>query len=222
MGNNLRNIAPVLRNKVKYFRIFFVIFYLVGIAGISFPASSSLFLKLVPLALLLSFAALLLLHPYSFELKTILIFGAIYLGGFIVEAVGVNTGLIFGHYQYGESLGPKIFHTPLMIGINWLLLVYLTSSVLETWDFSPVIKIVVASGMMLIYDMVLEQLAPGMDMWAWAGNQVPLQNYLAWFILAIIFHSFIKAAKINTQNPLAWVLLCCQFFFFLILYFISL
>lgn len=222
MGNNLRNIAPVLRNNVKYIRIFFVIFYLVGIAGISFPASSSLFLKLVPLALLLSFAALLLLHPYSFEPKTILVFGAIYLGGFIVEAVGVNTGLIFGHYQYGESLGPKIFQTPLMIGINWLLLVYLTSSLLETSDFRPAVKIVFASGMMLIYDLVLEQMAPVMDMWSWAGNQVPLQNYLAWFSLAVIFHVLIKTAGINTKNPLAWVILSCQFFFFLILYFISL
>ena len=73
---------------------------------------------------------------------------------------------------------------------------------------------------MVVYDIVLEQVAPKIDMWKWDNDFIPLQNYLAWFFIAIAFHSFIKILKVNTENALARLILICQFLFFLILYFI--
>lgn len=195
---------------------FFVIFYFVGITGMLFPASFPVFVKLIPFALLLSSVALAFFHK-NFNTKTLLVFVSIYLCGFFVEVEGVNTGLIFGQYSYGKSLGIKAFNTPLIIGLNWLLLVYITSSVLERTKFHGPVKIFFGATMMLFYDIIIEQTAPKLDMWTWQNQIVPLNNYVAWFIIAAIFHSFIMIFKIKTANKLAPVILVCQVLFFLVL-----
>jgi len=195
---------------------FFVIFYLVGISGMVLPFTFPLFVKLIPLALLLSTVGFLVFHT-DFSARTWILFILIYLAGFFVEVVGVNTGKIFGNYSYGESLGITIFKTPLIIGINWLLLVYLTSSTTELLKVSSGIKILLASGIMLGYDIIIEPLAPQLDMWTWDNNQIPVRNYIAWFVLALIFTSLVKIVGVKTHNKLAPVLLVCQLLFFIIL-----
>ncbi|HRX12979.1 MAG TPA: carotenoid biosynthesis protein [Draconibacterium sp.] len=196
--------------------VFFVIFYLVGIAGIVIPFSFPLFVKLIPYALILSSVALVFYHK-SFDTKTIIVFISIYLTGFFVEVTGVNTGLIFGQYYYGESLGLKVFNTPLIIGLNWLLLVYLTASVLESSNTAVPVKIVISALLMLGYDLIIEQIAPLLNMWNWQSNLIPVKNYLSWFLLALVFHAAIQVFRIKTKNKLAPVILVCQVSFFLIL-----
>lgn len=196
--------------------VFFVIFYLVGIAGIVIPFSFPLFVKLIPYALILSSVALVFYHK-SFDTKTITVFISIYLTGFFVEVTGVNTGLIFGQYYYGESLGLKVFNTPLIIGLNWLLLVYLTASVLESSNTAVPVRIVISALLMLGYDLIIEQIAPLLNMWNWQSNLIPVKNYLSWFLLALVFHAAIQVFRIKTKNKLAPVILVCQVSFFLIL-----
>ncbi len=221
MSLKIYEILTILPEKSKQTSIFFVVFYLVGIIGLSWPLTFPFFLKLVPFALILSFLALLVFHRSHFDSKTIAVFFGIFLAGILVEAIGVNTGIIFGHYVYGKSLGLKIFNTPIIIGINWLLLVYTSSSVLEQFKFHVAVKVVFASAFMLVYDVVLEQLAPKMDMWTWENDQVPVQNYLAWFFIALVFHSVLKFFSIDTRNKLALLILLCQFVFFLSLFFVK-
>ena len=203
-------------SKIVFYKIFIVIFYLVGLVGIFIPASASFFIALTPFALLLSGFLLSLYHP-DWSKKTVVAFLAIFITGFVVEFVGVNTGQIFGNYMYGKTLGYQIFNTPLMIGVNWLLMVYLTASVVESFELTNVLKIVVSASLMVLYDFVLELMAPRMDMWYWQNNTVPLQNYVAWFALALAFQALLKVAKIKTRNPLALIILLTQFLFFVIL-----
>lgn len=195
---------------------FFVVFYIVGIAGMLLPFSFLFFVKLIPVALLLSSIALAFFHK-NFNSKTLLVFISIYIIGFFVEVAGVNTGLIFGDYTYGESLGIKLFNTPLIIGINWLLLVYITASVLELSKLTMLLKILFGAFLMLGYDLIIEQIAPILDMWTWQNNKVPVKNYVTWFLLALVFHTAIQVFKINTKNKLAPVILVCQILFFLVL-----
>jgi bisanhydrobacterioruberin hydratase len=213
-------IVRSIANRKKETAIFFIVFYIVGILGISFEFSNPFFLKLIPFALLLSFTGLVFFHASTTDFKTILVFAGIYFTGFLIEAIGVNSGKIFGAYQYGDSLGFKIAETPLIIGINWLFLVYASSSVLERFKIKSIYKIFIASGIMLVYDFVLEQLAPQIDMWHWKNEWVPFQNYIAWFVISIVFHSLIKVFKINTMNRMAGIILACQFLFFVGLFFI--
>jgi putative membrane protein len=188
----------------------------VGIAGMLLPFSFPLFVKLIPVALLLSSVALVFFHS-TFNTKTLAVFTFIYLIGFFVEVLGVNTGIIFGDYIYGEGLGAKVFNTPLIIGLNWLLLVYITASVLENKKLLVPVKIILGAAMMLGYDFIIEQLAPELNMWDWKNNTIPVSNYVAWFFIAAFFHAAIQIFKIKTTNKLAPVILICQVLFFLVL-----
>ncbi len=214
MKNRINKIKYVISD-FKEVKKFFIIFYIVGITGTVIPLTNPLFIKLIPAALLLNFVMLALHHHGRRDAKMVIVFLIIYLLSFVIEAIGVHTGFVFGNYRYGSGLGFKVFKTPLIIGINWLMLVYMTSSITEKYNIRGFSGIVVASLTMLIYDFVLEPVAPEMDMWHWDNNLVPFQNYVVWFVLAVTFHSIFKAFNIGTRNRLAEVIFICQFCFFL-------
>lgn len=217
MTEHQHHLINAILNNRKAVKAFFIVFYLVGVVGTWWSYTSPLFFNLIPLALLLSFTALLIFHEAKVTRNTIVGFIAIYLLSFFIEVIGVNTGLIFGSYVYGNSLGIKLFGTPLLIGINWLFLVYTTSSVLEGFRMPVLAKIGLAAALMLIYDIVLEQIAPMLDMWHWENGLIPLQNYVAWFVLALLFQSLLKILNVKVQNKFAYFIIICQFMFFLFL-----
>lgn len=194
--------------------ILFIVFYAVGVAGIGFPVTQRFFIILIPVALLLSFVAILLFHRSLKSSNTRFVFFAILLVSYLVEVAGVNSQLIFGKYMYGHGLGVKVFETPLMIGILWAMLIYCSASITERFRLPVVLQVVLASAFVVMYDVVLEQVAPFLDMWYWNDNTVPLQNYVVWFILALIFHTLVKLKKVQTVNPLASAIFICQFLFF--------
>jgi bisanhydrobacterioruberin hydratase len=207
-----------LRKSPELAKLFFVVFYFIGFAGLAIPLTFPLFVRLTPVALMISFFALMVFHQGRFDFKTIAVFGIIYFLSFTIEAIGVATGSVFGEYQYGTGLGAKIFETPLIIGVNWILLVYTSSNIAAGLNIKTPLQIVIASGVMLMYDFVLEQLAPKLNMWQWKDDVIPTQNYLAWFILAIVFHTLIKVFQVQTENKIAKAVFLCQFFFFVALY----
>jgi len=213
------HINSLLEQHFKFVAAFLAIFYTVGVLGLSFAFSFNYFVKLTPLALLLSFVILLFYHK-RFTIKTGLIFTLIFLIGFGVELIGVQTKMIFGYYIYGDSLGLKILDTPLIIGLNWLLLIYLANSVLNGLKLNTAVKIFFASLILLVYDMILEQVAPLIHMWSWENETVPLQNYLAWFVLALVLSGLLSWSNINLKNRIAPVILICQSLFFILLLFI--
>jgi putative membrane protein len=210
LTNTLRSIREVKR--------FLVWFYLIGIAGMLIPATSAFFMRLTPFALLMNFGLLLIHHENKFSLKTMLIFSLILLSGFFVEIIGVQTGIIFGEYSYGEGLGWKLWDTPIIIGINWLLLVYTTATITQRATTHPILRIALGAGMMLIYDLVMEHVAPRMDMWSWKDGIVPIENYIAWFVIASLFHALIQFTGIKITNKLSETVLLAQFVFFVILF----
>jgi len=217
MTFNLSAVYNYLEKKEIEIKVFILIFYAVGIIGMLVPLLFPLFLKLVPFALILSFLTLTIFHTDRNNRKSLFVFIAIYLLGFAVEVVGVNTGSLFGDYAYGNSLGIKFLNTPIIIGLNWLLLVYITASILEPFKIPNLAKIVLASSLMLGYDFILEQVAPRLDMWRFSDDIIPLQNYFVWFNFSIVLHSLIKIFKINTENRLSSIILVSQFVFFLVL-----
>lgn len=203
----------LLRQKLKTI-ILFVVFYTVGVAGIGMPLTQRFFIILIPFALLLSFIAILLFHKSLHSGNTRFVFFTIIFVSYLVEVVGVNSQIVFGKYVYGSGLGLKVFGTPLMIGINWAMLVYCSASIMERFRIPVVLQIIFASVLMIIYDFVLEQVAPFLDMWYWNENSVPVQNYVVWFALSLIFHALVKWKKVKTVNPLASAIFVCQFLFF--------
>jgi putative membrane protein len=217
MAIRIADITDYLLKKRKYVEFFFIIFYLVGIVGIVTPFSHHLFVKLFPLALVLSFIAILFFHQASFDSKTIIVLVLIGLMSYLIEVAGVYTHLIFGNYKYGEALGIKLLDTPLLIAVNWVMLTYAGSSVTEKTSLSPSLKIILASFIILGYDIILEQIAPVVDMWYWENNTIPVRNYIAWFIIALAFQTIIRIFGIKIRNSIAWKILLIQAVYLLLL-----
>jgi putative membrane protein len=80
-------------------------FHISGLIAIGI-FKSQLFIDLTPLNLLV--CAALVIYTQQAPLQNFLVFAAAaFVLGFAAEYVGVNTGFLFGEYQYGTVLGPK-------------------------------------------------------------------------------------------------------------------
>jgi len=217
MNRRKGNIKELITGKAGLTKILLVIFYTVGILGIAFGVTREFFIKLTPLALLLSLLVVVLYHRPDDLVREIILFMAIFTAGFLIEAAGVNTGRVFGSYSYGEGLGIKLLETPLLIGINWVFLVWCTAVISERFKKHAIFRIIISSVIMVLYDVLMEQVAPLMDMWKFDGGTPPLRNYTSWFLLAVIFHSLVRLAGIKPVNRIAPFILYVQAGFFVIL-----
>lgn len=205
-----------MRKKHIYLSTLLIIIYAVGVVGLSVGYTNMA--SLTPLTLVISFTVMLANHQGKLKHELIVLV-VIFLWGFIAEVAGVATGKIFGEYQYGNNLGIKLFSVPLVIGINWSLLVYSTAQVARVLLSSVFPAACVGSILMVVLDFLIEPVAIKLDFWQWNHNQIPVQNYIAWFLVAFIAHlSYLKLSPKTTLNKLAVVLLILQFLFFGILH----
>jgi putative membrane protein len=151
-----------------------------------------------------------------------------YLVGFGVELLGTNTGFPFGAYTYGQTLGWKIFNTPLMIGVNWAILVYASLCVVNLWGTkiqNDWLKAGVAATLMLGLDIFIEPVAIRTDFWTWQSAGIndwilvaPYANYLAWWVIAYLLLRLGVYLLPTHQNKTALCLLVLQYIFFIVLY----
>ncbi len=220
MKSNLIRIVDKTIKEEKKVKLLMIIFFMVGTIGFKIPVTNGFFIHLTPLALLLSTIVLVLFHTPSGRKKILIPFLLIFLTGFIVEVAGVKSGLIFGPYSYGKGLGIKLFETPLLIGLNWLFLVYCTVIITEELKINNILKLITASLLMVFYDLILEQMAPALDMWSFEGGTAPVRNYISWFFLSLLFHIWIRISGIKWGNRIAAFVFFLQLTFFMILLFI--
>lgn len=192
------------------------VYYLVGIIGLSVDRTHTLFQSLVPFTLLFSLYFLWLFHEgggVRFYLGAIVIF----LAGFFIEVAGVNTGMIFGEYSYGKTLGIQVWNTPLIIGVNWLILIYSCRVLTAKYIGNRWWRYLAGAAILVIYDIVLEPAAIRLEMWSWAGGDIPLQNYAGWFLSSVILFIILDFFLKDVRNKIAPALFIIQFAFFLIL-----
>lgn len=207
-----------------------ILMYLAGTIGLIIPYTQPYFKLLSPLNLWVSLILLLLFHQ-DFNRNFILISISIFLAGFLVEVVGVHTGLIFGQYWYGQTLGTQLFGVPLVIGANWLLLIYCSSIVTQNislylkkiFPTNPVFsslffRAFLSASLMVSLDFLIEPVAIRLDFWHWKNEQIPSQNFQAWFLIAFVLaFVFLKGNFLKT-NLLAQLLFILQLLFFIFLY----
>jgi putative membrane protein len=190
-------------------------FYLIGVIGLSLDLTRELFKSAVPITLLLSLFLLAVFHE-SYSPRFLILAVFIYVAGLVIEIVGVRTGKIFGYYDYGHTLGLKVFDTPLLIGVNWLTLAYMVWAFLSDFRIPRILIMILGPVIMLLYDMVLEPVAIWTDMWTW-GGEVPIQNYKAWFVISFVFIAMIGLITPGIKNKIAPSLFIIQLGFFLLL-----
>jgi uncharacterized membrane protein len=198
--------------------LFMSLMYSVGLIGFLTKIHPN-FPLLTPFNLILSLMVSLYFHGEK-NARFLLVCLFIMFIGFTVEAIGVNTGKIFGVYEYGKTLGFKLWNTPLSISINWLLTSYcaamfVNEKVSQRWSWG--LKALVTSFVMVALDVLIEPVAIKTDMWQWQNNTIPLQNYVGWFFTALPLQMLLFYVIGSTKNKVAYVVFMLQALFFLIL-----
>lgn len=199
----------------KYALAILIIFHIVGLVGLS-GKDAMTFALLTPFNLLLS-AFLLGLHHGALHKRFIGVALAVYATGVLVEWFGTNTGMLFGNYRYGAALGFKVDGTPLIIGVNWLLLVYCVSVIVQELRLPFIAQAMLGAALMTGLDVIIEPIAMRYDFWQWENDIVPLQNYLAWFVVAVPLVALMIRTGRPPKNKMAPSLFITQVIFFSIL-----
>ena len=191
---------------------FLVLFYLVGVLLFILDFTRPFFLILTPFSLILSFA-IILLFQRKWTWQYGLGFALVFFSTIIIEIVGVQTGILFGDYAYGSALGIKILDTPILIGVNWLLLIYCTGAIVQHFFQRRPVMIISGALLMVGYDLVLEYVAPVSDMWSWDTRYPGFRNFLMWFLVSLVFHTIFQLLGLKIENKPARYLFLFQFLF---------
>jgi putative membrane protein len=196
----------------------YTIILTVGLLGHLFQATRPLMLALTPLFLLFSAALFVYNLARSGNRAAWTWFIFVALGGFAVEVLGVNSGRVFGPYRYGTTLGYQLWGVPLLIGLNWAMVVY--GSVALAQRISPRLWLqlpLAALGPTLL-DWFMEPVAIRLDYWQWLSGDIPIQNFLAWFILSFLFALQYKLWFAHSRTDLPAALFVRLLGYFALLY----
>ena len=189
------------------------LFHVSGLCGILF-IDRELFLETTPINLFVTFIMLFVNQP-QMDRGVALAAGFAFVMGFSVEFLGVNFGLIFGDYVYGNNLGLKIGGVPLLIGANWVMLAFITGSVAAIFfDTSALKAAVFGAFLMVLIDLVIEPVAPKFDFWEFADITAPLSNYIGWFLVAFPIQWVYQTQVKIKDRVFSFHLVLVQFFFF--------
>jgi len=196
---------------------FLYIIFFVGIIGHLYDPLRNLMLLLTPATLLLT-GLIVLFYSYKTSTNKFLLWAVFtYVTTFILEVIGVKTGLIFGEYNYGSTLGIKLFDVPLIIGFNWVLVILGSISIARLLTSNIFLSAIISAFIAFIFDIILEPIAVKLDYWIWVGGIIPIQNYLAWFVIALISAIGLNYLKVKVNSKVSLHYLLVQFVFFVIL-----
>jgi len=204
------------KHKTKLFIGLIALLHIVGLIGLNLPEMRASVNMLTPVNLTLSTLIVLYFHKeWTTRLSVVFLIIAVF--GFSIEVVGVKTSLVFGSYSYGNILGIKFLEVPLVLGILWLLMVYGSYDLAKRIHGNLWISSFIGASFMTIFDLFLEPVAINLGYWNWAGSEVPLQNYLAWFVISLLLHLLMNHNSRFSKNPLASATFLIQLLFFIVL-----
>ena len=199
--------------KVNLIIILLFILHFVGGVALSMDSVKSVFLTLTPFNLALTFV-LLIWGNEDFSFNFFKVISVLFLIGFFVEVLGVYSGLLFGEYHYGKTLGFQFLGVPLIIGVNWVLLVVSSFAVSSYFVSNSIITVVLSSVIMVLLDLMIEPVAIRLDFWHWQAEVIPLQNYLMWFLVALLMNWILTFNRFKFNVKLGFGLLISQVLFF--------
>ena len=128
--------------------------------------------------------------------------------GYVVETIGVVTGLPYGSFYYGDALGGKLLGlVPYLLPLSYAPLVI--GAVAASWssDLPRRVLWVFRSALLLtLIDGVLDPGAVSLGFWVWPGGGayygVPLSNYAGWLLSGALAAALLLAAGRWREPPL--------------------
>lgn len=191
--------------------------YAVGTASHIHEGSRDLMLSMTPYVLLVM--GLFVMHPDMLDRNWTLLWWAtlVYVVTFTLEGLGVATGLVFGEYAYGNTLGLKAASVPLVIGFNWVLVVLGGIVIAQRFTDNVWLVALVAAALTTAFDVAMEPVAMALDYWDWDVGHVPLQNYVAWFVISFAVALSYGLLRLRTGSQLYAHYFAVQLVFFLVI-----
>lgn len=139
----------------------------------------------------------------AYRARGMLVFFGIFLVmGNVVENLGVATGFPFGRYYFTGLMGPKLFHVPVMLGLAYLGMGYIS------WTLGRIIvggldgplrgaQVIVvplvASSIIVAWDLAMDPVwATILHAWIWVDGGayfgVPVSNFLGWYFNVYVMY----------------------------------
>ena len=199
----------------KYLLYFLILIYVSGAIGFLF--NPGFFAPFTPLTLAFTCFVFLIHQPLN-NLNYTLSFIGLAAVGFVAEVIGVKTGVVFGNYYYGNALGYKVLGVPLVISLNWGLLINIGVLVATYLSKKPLLIATLAAFIITGVDLVIEQVASQMDYWHFSNGIAGIQNYIGWFIISFFTSWLLQKHLVKGDKKIALVFLLLQLFFFGLIY----
>ncbi|HPH84327.1 MAG TPA: carotenoid biosynthesis protein [Ferruginibacter sp.] len=210
-----------------------ILFHAIGLIGILF-FDRSFFIQSTAMNLLLMFGLLIYTQDsprYHFWLFMVLCIVV----GIGIEIIGTQTGYLFGDYRYGTVLGPSVAAVPLIIGVNWFIIIYCSGISIHTILSGMIDRLQAHSGgpkqllktisividgatLAVFFDWLMEPVAVKLGYWTWLANgEIPFYNYVCWFVVSVLLLLLFQKLPFPKKNKFAVHLFLIQIMFFLIL-----
>ena len=216
----MQSAIPYSKNWAIGVSVLLVILYGVGLVGLVHPDTRDLFKELTSFNLVASLM-LVLAFQKKWTKKFVYYLLGVFLAGYLVELLGISSGFPFGEYEYGPTLGVQLWDVPLLIGFNWVILVYCTGAITRKIPVVKFGKAFIGATLMVLMDMVIEPMAVKYDFWSWDGGEIPIQNYIAWFVISFVMLLIFHLNRFRKSNLVAPVLYVTMFLFFILLNYLS-
>jgi putative membrane protein len=108
----------------------------------------------------------------------------------IMETFGTLTGIPFGSYAYTNRFGPMIFGViPLAIPLAWFVVIVSSWEIIKRFlQKGLFIQTFATATLATLIDYLMEPFAWKIrGYWIWNTDDIPIQNYLSWFFLSLVF-----------------------------------
>jgi uncharacterized membrane protein len=171
--------------------------------------------------------ALHILPPLAFALihgsriygwRGILAFAGLYVVvGNVLENLSIATGFPFGHYVFTERMGPKIWHVPILLGLAYVGMGYLSWTVarailrervgeLSGWRVATLPAL--ASLVMTAWDLAMDPIWSTVGrLWIWQEGGgyfgVPASNYLGWLLTNYVTYQLFVLVALRERSGIA-------------------
>lgn len=166
------------------------------LAQVAYPLTPDAALAGLTVATVLLFSAAMLTHAVVWRghraARALLAVGVLAL---LAEAVGVATGVPFGSYEYGRSLGSQVLGVPVVVALAWTMMAYPTLlAARAVCRGRPSLTVPLAALGLVGWDLYLDPQMVAAGHWVWHDpnphlpgmDGIPLTNMAGWVLVALL------------------------------------
>lgn len=130
---------------------------------------------------------------------------------YLLELVGVSTGIPFGEYEYATTLGIQVASVPLIVPVAWYSMAIPTLMLARSLSQRPLIVLFFATIGLTAWDFLLDPWMVGEGHWTWANPEpslpglegIPVTNFIGWIISTFLLFVILDRLPRRRYRPLA-------------------